>query len=51
MCATHGALYEPTTGHCAGGPCRGGRLRKIAVVEHDGKIYWQPDDYVRPARA
>ena len=20
MCATHGALYEPHTGHCAGGP-------------------------------
>lgn len=51
MCATHGALYEPQTGHCAGGPCRGGRLHKIGVVEQDGKIYWQPDDYVRPARA
>lgn len=51
MCATHGALYEPHTGRCAGGPCRGGRLHKIAVVEKDGKIYWQPDDYVRPALA
>ena len=26
--ATHGAVYEPDTGHCAGGPCRGGRLRR-----------------------
>lgn len=51
MCATHGALYEPHTGRCAGGPCRGGRLHKIEVVEKDGKIYWQPDDYVRPALA
>jgi nitrite reductase/ring-hydroxylating ferredoxin subunit len=51
MCATHGALYEPRTGKCAGGPCRGGRLHKIAVTEADGKIYWQPDDYVRPALA
>ncbi len=51
MCATHGALYEPHTGRCAGGPCRGGRLNKIAVAEADGKIYWQPDEYVRPARA
>ncbi len=51
MCATHGALYEPHTGRCAGGPCRGGRLHKIEVVEEDGRIYWQPDDYVRPALA
>ena len=51
MCATHGALYEPQSGHCAGGPCRGGRLHKIEVAEQDGKIYWCPDDYVRPARA
>lgn len=51
MCATHGALYEPHTGRCAGGPCRGGRLHKIAVLEQDGKIYWQPDDFVRPALA
>ncbi len=51
MCATHGALYEPDTGHCAGGPCRGGRLHAINVVERDKKIFWEPDDYVRPARA
>ena len=24
MCATHGAIYHPTTGACRGGPCRGG---------------------------
>lgn len=46
MCATHGAIYVPETGHCTGGPCRGGRLRKIAITEHDEKIYWQPDDYL-----
>ncbi len=51
MCATHGALYEPDTGKCAGGPCRGGKLHPIAVREHDDKIFWEPDDYVRPARA
>jgi nitrite reductase/ring-hydroxylating ferredoxin subunit len=51
MCATHGALYEPDTGHCAGGPCRGGRLHAINVIERDKKIFWEPDDYVRPARA
>jgi len=51
MCSTHGAIYEPETGRCAGGPCRGGRLRPLAVIERDGKLYWQPDDYARPARA
>lgn len=51
MCSTHGALYVPDTGRCAGGPCRGGRLRPIAVTEREGQVFWQPDDYVRPARA
>jgi nitrite reductase/ring-hydroxylating ferredoxin subunit len=48
MCATHGAVYLPDTGKCAGGPCRGGGLRPIAVFERDGGIWWQPDDMVRP---
>ncbi|UGQ45249.1 Rieske (2Fe-2S) protein [Massilia endophytica] len=48
MCATHGAIYMPESGHCVGGPCRGGRLRPIAISERDGQIYWHPDDYVRP---
>jgi nitrite reductase/ring-hydroxylating ferredoxin subunit len=51
MCSTHGAIYDPDTGRCAGGPCRGGRLRIISVCERDGKVYWMPDDYVQPARA
>jgi nitrite reductase/ring-hydroxylating ferredoxin subunit len=51
MCSTHGAIYAPDTGRCEGGPCRGGRLRPIAVLETDGTVFWQPDEYVRPARA
>jgi len=51
MCATHGAVYVPESGFCAGGPCKGGRLRPIAVLEREQRIYWQADDYVRPARA
>ena len=27
VCATHGALYHPGDGRCAGGPCRGRGLR------------------------
>jgi nitrite reductase/ring-hydroxylating ferredoxin subunit len=26
VCGTHGSLYEPDTGKCAGGPCVGGAL-------------------------
>jgi nitrite reductase/ring-hydroxylating ferredoxin subunit len=48
MCSTHGAIYVPETGACAGGPCRGGKLRPIAVREADDRIYWQPDQYLRP---
>lgn len=51
MCSTHGALYIPDTGRCAGGPCRGGRLRPIEVFDKDGQIFWRPDDYIKPARA
>ena len=51
MCSTHGAIYLPESGRCAGGPCRGGRLRPINVVERDGQVYWQPDEYITPARA
>lgn len=31
ICATHGALYEPATGVCAGGPCGGGALYRLPV--------------------
>lgn len=51
MCSTHGAIYVPDSGFCAGGPCKGGRLRPIAVLELDDKIYWQPDEYIRPPQA
>lgn len=50
MCSTHGAIYEPENGQCAGGPCRGGRLRNIRIIERDSQIFWQPDEYIRPAR-
>jgi nitrite reductase/ring-hydroxylating ferredoxin subunit len=39
ICATHGALYEPDTGLCVDGPCRGARLGSVAVVERDGAVY------------
>lgn len=40
LCATHGAVYEPDTGACKGGPCRGG-LVKIELTEFDGVVHWR----------
>lgn len=48
MCATHGAIYVPESGYCAGGPCKGGRLRPIAVTESEGVVYWTPDEFITP---
>ncbi|MCU0925713.1 MAG: Rieske (2Fe-2S) protein [Hydrogenophaga sp.] len=40
LCASHGAQYEPATGECRGGPCRGG-LIPIGLAEHDGVVHWR----------
>ena len=47
LCATHGAAYQPSTGQCAGGPCRGG-LVKIALSESDGVVRWHTADNLHP---
>jgi len=39
VCATHGAIYQPDTGKCAGGPCFGVGLEPIDVEEKDGVLY------------
>jgi len=39
ICASHGALFEPESGFCVAGPCRGGRLETIPVVERDGGVF------------
>ena len=53
VCATHGAVYEPDTGHCVGGPCPGARLRALRVEERDtpdGRaVFWLPDPDLQPA--
>jgi nitrite reductase/ring-hydroxylating ferredoxin subunit len=46
MCATHGAIYAPDSGRCAGGPCRGQGLRAIVIEERDGTVFWCPDQSV-----
>ena len=38
VCATHGALFEPGSGLCIAGPCRGASLRRIEIRETDGQV-------------
>lgn len=38
VCATHGALFQPATGFCVAGPCRGASLEKLATREDDGRV-------------
>jgi nitrite reductase/ring-hydroxylating ferredoxin subunit len=52
VCSTHGALYEPATGTCAGGACTGrGGLRALTMVERDGRVAWEPDGYAEAPAA
>ncbi len=47
LCASHGAAFQPDTGACAGGPCRGG-LVKIELLERAGAVYWLPTYKLKP---
>jgi nitrite reductase/ring-hydroxylating ferredoxin subunit len=38
ICSTHGALFEPGTGFCVAGPCRGACLEPLATREWDGQV-------------
>jgi nitrite reductase/ring-hydroxylating ferredoxin subunit len=38
VCATHGALFEPGSGFCVAGPCRGASLEPVEVRERDGQV-------------
>jgi nitrite reductase/ring-hydroxylating ferredoxin subunit len=39
VCAAHGASFELGEGVCVAGPCRGDRLRAVAVVVRDGAVH------------
>jgi nitrite reductase/ring-hydroxylating ferredoxin subunit len=39
MCATHGALYAPSTGLCIDGPCAGKYLTRVELHHDNGIIY------------
>jgi len=38
LCGWHGAVFEPLSGECVGGPCAGGRLTPWPVQVSDGLI-------------
>jgi nitrite reductase/ring-hydroxylating ferredoxin subunit len=38
MCYTHGALYEPTTGLCIAGPCKGESLFRLPLTIDQGQV-------------
>lgn len=37
-CGTHGALFDPATGQCRRGPCRGDALRRVAIAVQAGQV-------------
>jgi nitrite reductase/ring-hydroxylating ferredoxin subunit len=39
ICSTHGALFEPSTGFCVSGPCRGASLQPVRAEECDGQVF------------
>ena len=39
VCSTHGALFEPATGFCVAGPCRGASLEPLQVRVRDGQVF------------
>jgi nitrite reductase/ring-hydroxylating ferredoxin subunit len=41
-CSTHGALFEPRTGFCVAGPCRGASLERLQVRETEGRVVLGP---------
>jgi len=38
ICSTHGALFEPGSGRCVAGPCRGASLQPLEIRERDGEV-------------
>jgi nitrite reductase/ring-hydroxylating ferredoxin subunit len=38
ICATHGAAFDPASGLCVSGPCRGDRLYPVPTHEVEGQV-------------
>ena len=44
VCQTHGAVYEPKTGLCTDGPCRGASLYEIPLTVEKGAIFAESEE-------
>ena len=47
ICASHGAMHDPLSGACLGGPCRSG-LISIKLSEADGVVHWHTAYNLQP---
>lgn len=47
LCATHGAMYQPSTGACMAGPCKRG-LKKIDLKEEYEMVFWRTQYNLNP---
>ena len=43
-CQAHGALFDPATGICVGGPCPGQSLKPLPLIERDRRVWLQDDE-------
>ncbi|MCZ2498329.1 Rieske 2Fe-2S domain-containing protein [Xylophilus sp. Kf1] len=48
LCQVHGAIFDPPTGSCAGGPGRGGLL-PVRLSESQGVVRWHTAYNLQPA--
>lgn len=39
VCPHHGACFDPLTGACTDGPCKGGALTPVALAMRDGALW------------
>jgi nitrite reductase/ring-hydroxylating ferredoxin subunit len=40
VCSAHGAMYDPASGKCLGGPCGGAPLVALRLEERGGNVYF-----------
>ncbi|GAB4124068.1 MAG: Rieske (2Fe-2S) protein [Wenzhouxiangellaceae bacterium] len=46
MCAAHGAVFDRHSGACIAGPCKGDRLRAVAVTtDADGSLHFHSHNH------
>ncbi len=44
VCSTHGAIFEPESGLCVAGPCRGASLEPLVMLERGGQVFLLDDE-------